>query len=81
MASGAGEEVEAEAAGMPGEAAGDVEQPVAQPFRLAAGELALGEEEPLRPASRSCPIKTSSSQAAFGWNSRKGRLRRPASLP
>jgi hypothetical protein len=36
-----------EPAGMPGEPAGDVQEPVAQPLRLAAGELAVGEQEPL----------------------------------
>lgn len=37
---------------MPAQAAGDVEQPVAQPLRLAAGELGVGEEESLRPAEQ-----------------------------
>ena len=34
---------------MPGEAAGDVEQAVAEPLRLAAGKLGAGEQETLRP--------------------------------
>ncbi len=42
-------EVEDEAAGMPGEAGGDVEQPVAEPLGLAAGELGAREQETLRP--------------------------------
>ena len=36
---------------MAGEAAGDVEQPVAQPLRFAAGEFAL-EQQPLRPGEQ-----------------------------
>src|SRR3990172_7120462 len=34
---------------MPGEAGGDVEQPVAEPLRLAAGEVGAREQESLRP--------------------------------
>lgn len=41
-----------EAAGMPGEASGHVQQPVAQPLRLAAAELAVLEEERLRPGEQ-----------------------------
>ena len=47
----AARQVEAQPAGVAGEPAGDVEEPVAQPLGLAAGELAV-EQEPLRPGEQ-----------------------------
>ncbi len=41
-----------EPAGVAGESGGDVQQPVAQPLGLAAGELAVSEQQPLRPAEQ-----------------------------
>ncbi len=41
--------MEDEPARVAGEGAGDMQEPVAEAFGLAASELSVGEEEPLRP--------------------------------
>jgi hypothetical protein len=47
----AARQVQAQAAGVAGEPAGDVQQPVAEAFRFAAGERAV-EQQPLRPGEQ-----------------------------
>jgi hypothetical protein len=47
----AARQVQTELAGVAGEPAGDVEEPVAEPFGFAAGELAA-EQQPLRPGEQ-----------------------------
>jgi hypothetical protein len=52
-----------------GEPAGDVEQPVAEAFRFAAGELAA-EEQPLRPGEQVLAAETYLPGAGRAWGSR-----------
>jgi hypothetical protein len=69
-------EVEAQPAG---EAAGDVEEPVAETLRLAAGELAR-EQQPLRPGEQVLRDQDELEPGGVRLKARKGRLLRPVSL-
>ena len=66
-------------AGVEGEAAGDVQQPVAQSLGLATGEFARQQQSWVQ-AIRSCAILTISSQTRLRSKSRNGMLRTPVSL-
>ena len=66
---------------MPGQAAGDVEQPVAQALRLAAGELAVLEEEPLRPGEQVLADQDDLEPGRFCPKVAEGEVLRPLSLP
>jgi hypothetical protein len=62
-----------------GEAAGDVDDPVAQPLGLAAGELA-GEQKPLRPGEEVVCDLDDLEPDGLCSNSLKSRLRMPVAL-
>jgi hypothetical protein len=63
-----------------GDAGGDVQQAVAQLLRLRDGEFSL-QEKGLVQASRSMPVRASSSQTALMANTRDGKRPKPVSLP